>query len=868
MPLPTNWAPENVFMDVDTIDIGVEFKHAIEAAVSSCDVLFVMIGPRWLTAADSRGERRLSRTDDYVRLEVETALGRNIRVVPALVAGAAMPVADDLPGTLSALTLRNAVEMADGPRWQYDVSRLMNLLERIRAGESHAEAAPPIDMAALAGDVPATSASHASAADADTERDAARRKAETIRARVASAHQPAGTGHAGGTPPPPAPAAGSGKAAARAAASRAACRMRRNGSLALAGLGVVAVLALALFGAYQLGNDRSGSSASTQPAGPGTVANSADDQAPVPARTARTSPRTPMPTSPSCGSRFPSRSGAVRASSRTPSTPAAWPRSIATINDPKHGRTLVHLDRFVDFAHLQVIYKLHGPGSVAAHGGAPDPQLKKATGGCNRTLWRGEGPWSHEAGGGVMGPVSGRYSCYQADGQCDLVKKMNADRCQWLDLLRDRVDGPRCHHVREGRAADECARRNRVLLRFLASPVRVRMPASERPATDWLEAVKDAERRGELLTAVDLAEQGLAERPDDLWLKHRAVLALARAGATEEAARRFERYGLQATEEDDIAALGARIAKDIALETTEEGRRAETVRALALYRSIHARTGGYYAAINAATLSLVAGQPEQARLLARAALDALAGNDERSYYAAATEGEAHLLLGDERAARRALERAASLHGGDYSSLATTRRQLRLVCALTGTDPAIIRILAGPGVAHFCGHRIAAAGAPGRFPAEAEQGVADRIDAELTRDTPRYAYGSLASGADIMWAEALLARGAELHIVLPFVARRVHPELRRLVRAVAGSSASTAAWTPPSTSPTRRTTRSCPTMPSSATRASWRWASPCCARATWTRTSVSSPSGTGSPTSGTPAPRSTSPPGAPRAGPSR
>lgn len=294
------------------------------------------------------------------------------------------------------------------------------------------------------------------------------------------------------------------------------------------------------------------------------------------------------------------------------------------------------------------------------------------------------------------------------------------------------------------------------------------MPASERPATDWLEAVKDAERRGELLTAVDLAEQGLAERPDDLWLKHRAVLALARAGATEEAARRFERYGLQATDEDDIAALGARIAKDIALETTEEGRRAETVRALALYRSIHARTGGYYAAINAATLSLVAGQPEQARLLARAALDALAANDERSYYAAATEGEAHLLLGDERAARRALERAASLHGGDYSSLATTRRQLRLVCALTGTDPAIIRILAGPGVAHFCGHRIAAIGAPGRFPAAAEQGVADRIDAELTRDTPRYAYGSLASGADIMWAEALLARGAELHIVLPFV----------------------------------------------------------------------------------------------------
>jgi class 3 adenylate cyclase len=286
-------------------------------------------------------------------------------------------------------------------------------------------------------------------------------------------------------------------------------------------------------------------------------------------------------------------------------------------------------------------------------------------------------------------------------------------------------------------------------------------------ATDWLEAVKDAERRGELLTAVDLAEQGLAERPDDLWLKHRAVLALARAGATEEAARRFERYGLHATDEEDIAALGARIAKDIALEASANGRRTETARALALYRAIHARTGGYYAAINAATLSLLAGEPMQARALARAALDALGRIDERSYYAAATEGEAHLLLGDEPAARKALNRAAAMHAGDYSSLATTRRQLRLVCAHTGADPEIIGILAGPGVAHFCGHRIAAPGVPGRFPAEAERGVADRIEAELRRDTPGYAYGSLASGADIMWAEALLARGTELHIVLPF-----------------------------------------------------------------------------------------------------
>src|ERR1700685_687922 len=86
-----------------------------------------------------------------------------------------------------------------------------------------------------------------------------------------------------------------------------------------------------------------------------------------------------------------------------------------------------------------------------------------------------------------------------------------------------------------------------------------------RSASQWLDAVKLEERRGELLTAFDLAERGLAEHPDDLWLKHRAVLALARAGATEEAARRFEDYGLAGAQDEDIAALHARIFKDLAL---------------------------------------------------------------------------------------------------------------------------------------------------------------------------------------------------------------------------------------------------------------------------------------------------------------
>ena len=255
-----------------------------------------------------------------------------------------------------------------------------------------------------------------------------------------------------------------------------------------------------------------------------------------------------------------------------------------------------------------------------------------------------------------------------------------------------------------------------------------------RPDTDWLEAVRGAERRGELLTAVDLAEQGLAGHPDDLWLKHRAVLALARAGATREAARRFERYGLAATDEEDMAALGARIAKDQALEAAAPGdAQRRHARATSTGRSTFDRTGGYYPAINAATLSLVAGERRRRAKLAGAARTRSAVRH-GPYYAAATEAEAQLLLGDQAAAVEALQRAAALHGGDYLSVATTRRQLRLVCALTGADPEIIGALAGPGVAHFCGHRIPPAGMTGRFPADAEEDVAARIDAELAGES--------------------------------------------------------------------------------------------------------------------------------------
>jgi class 3 adenylate cyclase len=271
------------------------------------------------------------------------------------------------------------------------------------------------------------------------------------------------------------------------------------------------------------------------------------------------------------------------------------------------------------------------------------------------------------------------------------------------------------------------------------------------------EAVLEAERRGELLMEFDLADRALAEHPDDQWMKHRAVLALARMGSTGEAARRFVEFGLSGVEDEDVAALEARIAKDQA--TAAGGGFAA---AGALYEAIFRRTGGYYPAVNAATLYLLGLQTERATELAREAQAALERSGDDSYYAAATEAEIAFVLRDLETAEDALRRARKLNAQDYSALATTRRQLRLLVEFTGDPEDLLEPLSGPAVLHYCGHRIG-----GRFPAEDIPHVAGRIAHELERVSPGFGYGALANGADILCAEELLRRGVELHVILPF-----------------------------------------------------------------------------------------------------
>ena len=123
--LPNN----QIFIDVN-LDPGIDFVEAIETSVGSCDVLIAVIGKRWLTSSDEEGKRRLDNPDDFVRLEIATALKRNIRVIPILVDGALMPRSSELPDDLKPLVRRNVLEISHH-RFNPDVELLSTAIESV-----------------------------------------------------------------------------------------------------------------------------------------------------------------------------------------------------------------------------------------------------------------------------------------------------------------------------------------------------------------------------------------------------------------------------------------------------------------------------------------------------------------------------------------------------------------------------------------------------------------------------------------------------------------------------------------------------------------------------------------------------------------
>ena len=145
--LSERFGDEEIFKDVDSIELGDDFVEKITAAVASCDVFLLLIGDRWLTVTTPAGVPRLRAPDDFVRLEIEAALERDIPVIPILVDGAEMPGTDRLPSSIASLSRRQALELSPS-RFDIDVGRLLGALGRMLADvrTEHSSESPSVSL--------------------------------------------------------------------------------------------------------------------------------------------------------------------------------------------------------------------------------------------------------------------------------------------------------------------------------------------------------------------------------------------------------------------------------------------------------------------------------------------------------------------------------------------------------------------------------------------------------------------------------------------------------------------------------------------------------------------------------------------------
>jgi TIR domain len=127
--LSARFGADNVFMDVDDIPPGADFATQISATVASCDALIAVIGSNWLTVPDANGRLRLTDPNDFVGLELASALRRDALVIPALVGGGVMPSAEELRDDLRELAHKNAVTLHDD-NFQRDADIIIQALEK------------------------------------------------------------------------------------------------------------------------------------------------------------------------------------------------------------------------------------------------------------------------------------------------------------------------------------------------------------------------------------------------------------------------------------------------------------------------------------------------------------------------------------------------------------------------------------------------------------------------------------------------------------------------------------------------------------------------------------------------------------------
>ncbi len=290
--------------------------------------------------------------------------------------------------------------------------------------------------------------------------------------------------------------------------------------------------------------------------------------------------------------------------------------------------------------------------------------------------------------------------------------------------------------------------------------------------------------RGAFLETADLAKRlirqyaadsllsGSEPGPNDFSvITYHHVWAVARSGGTRRALQLYADYRIGERTDSKSQGLYARILKDQASAARPEIRQEALKIAADAYGAVYQRHGGPWPAVNAATLHLLAGDKGAAQAWAEKVFAACAEQTPNSelegYFRAVSMAEAALVIGDVKKATLELWRAGTYSTVGHATRATTRKQLRYICQANSLEPDVLELIEVPQAVYYAGHIISPPSDPGRFPADQEDSVREQIGRYLDKGRIGFAFGSLAAGSDILFAEACRERDIDLHVVLPF-----------------------------------------------------------------------------------------------------
>jgi len=294
--------------------------------------------------------------------------------------------------------------------------------------------------------------------------------------------------------------------------------------------------------------------------------------------------------------------------------------------------------------------------------------------------------------------------------------------------------------------------------------------------------IKRALSAGEFLTAYDAARARLDQDPDDAWLQQRMALALAQMGSSTRAQAILNALvEKDPTNRETLSILG-RTYKDQWCVTPDNEQYLR--QAFDCYnRAFEVSPPDSYPGINAATIAFLLKEKDKAAGIAKTVLEICQGQPD-DYWKHATVAEAMVVLGDSEGARNAYRAAVAAESDNLRAFSSTRKQARVLSReLFGNANAFDDCFPIPKLVVFSGHMLDAPDRrTPRFPPSKENEIKELLEKQLTAMNAGIGFASAASGSDILFLEAMIARGGAIHLVLPWPAE----EFVKTSVAIAGS----------------------------------------------------------------------------------